>query len=817
MKHEDIIKKLTLEEKAAFCSGKDYWNLFSAQHAGLPGIMVTDGPHGLRKQNKERKDKSVSGVLGGSYPATCFPTAAATACSWDPELIFEMGEALGKECLKEKVSVLLGPGNNIKRSPLCGRNFEYFSEDPFLAGKMGTEYIKGVQSQGVGTSLKHFAGNNQESRRMTIDTVVDERALREIYLSAFEVCIKEGKPWTVMNAYNRLNGDYCSENEWLLTEVLRKEMGFEGVVVTDWGAENDIVAGLKAGQNLEMPSSGGINPAKIVKAVKSGELSEDILNERVDDIIELILKAKDNLKDYQCDMDSHHALARKIAANSVVLLKNKDNILPLSKEKTVAVIGHMAKEPRYQGAGSSLINPTKLDNAFDELSALGYTCRYAQGYDKAKDTPMQNMIDEAVRLAQGVDVAVVFIGLTEVYESEGFDRKHIDLPPAHNALVRAVAHTNKNVVVVLSGGSAVTMPWLSEVKGVLHGFLGGQAGGGAIADVLSGKVNPSGKLTETYPLKLEDNPSYENFPGNQLTVEYRESIYVGYRYYDKVLKPVLFPFGFGLSYTGFEYGGIELDKSEMPDTDTVTVSFRVKNTGELDGAEVAQIYVGAPESVIFKPVKELRAFKKVFLKAGEEKKVSVELSKRAFAYYNVNIHDWHCETGEYTIYVGASSRDLKLTSSIKVKSTVDAEVPDYRRSAPAYYSGIITNLPDKQFVSILGRELPPSERDPALPIDISCTLEMAQETKRGEKIIKLISFVIKKIGGGGVNEEMMKASAVQIPIRCFVTMSLGVFSESMAQSLIDILNGKSMGKGVGTMLTNLPAALKKLPNLIKSL
>lgn len=817
MKHKDIIEKLSLEQKAALCSGKDFWHLYSVPEAGLPEIMVTDGPHGLRKQDKERKDTSVKGVLDGSFPATCFPAAATTSCSWDTDMMYEMGEALGDECLKEKVSVLLGPGINIKRSPLCGRNFEYFSEDPYLTGEMGLGFINGVQSKGVGTSLKHFAANNQESRRMTIDAIVDERALREIYLTGFERCIKDGKPWTVMNAYNRLNGTYCSENEWLLSDVLRKEWGYYGVVVTDWGAENDMVLGIKSGQNLEMPSSGGINPAKIVEAVKNGNLSEDILNERVDEVVDLIVKSKESFKEHNFDIDKHHALARKIAANSVVMLKNKDEILPIANSKTVAVIGHMAKEPRYQGAGSSLISPTKLDNAFEELSNLGFTCCYAKGYDKAIDTPNQDMIDEAVRLANTADVAVVFIGLTEVYESEGFDRTHINLPPAHNALVKAVAQANKNTVVVLSGGSAVTMPWLDDVRGVLHGFLGGQAGGGAIADVLSGKVNPSGKLSETYPLALEDNPSHEYFPGKQLTVEYRESIYVGYRYYDKALKSVLFPFGYGLSYTTFEYSGIALDKAEMDDTDTLTVKFTITNTGEVDGAEVAQVYVSSPESKIFKPEKELKGFKKVFLKAGESKEVSVELSKRAFAYYNINIHDWHVETGEYTVLIGASSRDIKLSQGVKINSTVTADVPDYSSTAAAYYSGIIKDLPDKQFTALLGRELPKAERDPSLPIDINCTLEMAADTKRGEKINKLISSVIKRIGGGGVNEAMMRAAAVQMPIRCFVTMSLGVFSEPMAQALVDILNGKSLVKATGVFIKHLPTTLKKLPELMKSL
>ncbi len=815
MKHQDIVSQLTLEEKAAFCSGKDFWHLFSVPDKGIPEIMVTDGPHGLRKQ-QEKKEKGATGVLNASVPATCFPTAATTSCSWDTELLYEMGEALGDECLKEKVSVLLGPGVNIKRSPLCGRNFEYFSEDPFLTGELAAAFIRGVQSKGVGTSLKHYAANNQECRRMTIDTVVDERALREIYLAAFEKCVKEAKPWTVMNAYNKLNGTYCSENRWLLWNVLREEWGYDGLVVTDWGAENDRVLGLKAGNDLEMPTSAGMGAGKILAAIKDGTLSENVLDERVDTVVDLILKSKASFKNHTCDMDAHHALARKVAANSLVLLKNKDEILPLVKAKTIAVIGQMAKEPRYQGAGSSLIKPTQIDNAYDELTKLGYTCSYTAGYDKKTDQPKQELIDEAVRHATAADIAVVFIGLTEVYESEGFDRKHIDLPPAHDALAAAVAQANKNTVVVLSGGSAVKMPWLNDVKGVLHGFLGGQAGGGALADVLSGVVNPSGKLTETYPLKLEDTSSYENFPGNQLSVEYRESIYVGYRYFDKVFKPVLFPFGFGLSYTTFEYSDIAADKTSFCDTDTVTVRFKVKNTGALDGAEVAQLYVGAPESAIFKPEKELRAFQKVTLKAGEEKEVSLTLDKRAFAYYNVNIHDWHAESGTYTISVGSSSRDVRLTTEVTLNGA-DVPVPDYRAIAPAYYSGVITAIPDKQFIALLGRELPPATRDPSLPIDISCTLEMAQSTKRGAKINKLVSRILEKIGGGGVNSEMMRAAAVQLPMRCFVTMSAGVFSEEMGQALVDMLNGRSMLTCVGKFIKCAPGALKRLPALKKML
>ena len=816
MKYKDIVSKLTLEEKAALCSGKDFWHLVDVERLGLPSIMVTDGPHGLRKQNQEKT--AAGDVLGNSAPATCFPTASATASSWDTELICEMGKALGDECLKENVSVLLGPGINMKRSPLCGRNFEYFSEDPFLAGKMAASFINGVQSKGVGTSLKHFAANNQECRRMTINTVADERALREIYLTAFEIAVKEAEPWTVMNAYNKLNGTYCAENKWLLTDVLRDEWGFNGIVVTDWGAENEIVDGIKAGKNLEMPSSGGLGPQKIIKAVESGELDVNILDKNVDSIIELILKGAENLhSNYNCDMDAHHLLARKIASESIVLLKNEDKILPLDKSKKIAFIGEMARYPRYQGAGSSLINPTKIDSAYQEFLKNGYRVAYSRGYDKTTDVPDENLISSAVKLAEKADVVVIFAGLTEIYESEGFDRNHINLPPSHNALINAVAEKNKNVVVVLSGGSAVAMPWLNNVKGVLNGLLLGQAGGGATFDVLTGKVNPSGKLSETYPLSLADTPSRNNFPGTLISVEYRESIFIGYRYYDKTEKDVLFPFGFGLSYTSFEYSDIKLSKESITDSEAIIVSFKVKNTGDCDGAEIAEVYVAPPESKIFKAPKELKGFKKVFLKAGEEKTIEIELNKRSFAFYNVSINDWHVETGEYKILVGASSRDILLTDTVSITSSIDAEVPDYKLQAPVYYNGDMAVVSDEEFISVLGHELPESERDMSLPIDKTCTLEYAVNTLRGEKITKLISTVVEKIGGGGINSEMMQKTALQLPLRCLVTMSSGVFNDEMCDALCDMLNDKPLTPSAVKLIKNIPSALMKLPELFKSM
>ncbi len=817
MKYKEIISKLTLEEKASLCSGKDFWHLKDIERLSIPSILVTDGPHGLRKQNE---DKTAAGdVLGNSVPATCFPTASATASSWNTALIYEMGKALGDECLKEQISVLLGPGVNIKRSPLCGRNFEYFSEDPFLAGKLSASFINGVQSKGIGTSLKHFAANNQECRRMTVNTVADERTLREIYLTAFEIAVKEAMPYTVMNAYNKLNGTYCAENKWLLNDVLRDDWGFNGVVVTDWGAENEIVDGIKAGKNLEMPSSGGIGVKKIIDAVNSGELSEDTLDENVDKLLALIFKGAENIRrDYTCDMEKHHNLARKIAGECMVLLKNEDNILPLkNKSKKIAVIGEMAKSPRYQGAGSSLINPTKIDNAFSEFLKAGYRVGYSKGYDKSTDVPDEKLIRSAVELAEKSDVAVVFAGLTEVYESEGFDRKHIDLPPSHNKLIKAVSEVNENVVVVLSGGSAVTMPWICDVKAVLNGLLTGQASGSAVVDILSGKVNPSGKLSETYPLSIEDTPAFNNFPGTLISVEYREGIFVGYRYYDKTGKEVLFPFGYGLSYTSFEYSDIKLSKKSIKDTETVTVSFKVKNTGNYDGAEVSQLYVSSPESKIFKAPKELKGFKKVFLKVGEEKEVEIELDKRSFAFYNVNINDWYAESGEYKILVGASSRDIRLEEKIKVSSSFDAEVPDYTDVAPVYYDGDMSLVTDEEFKAVLGSDIPESTRDMSLPIDKNCTLEYSAGTKRGDKVTEIVTFVVEKVGGGGINSEMMKNTAFQLPLRCLVTMSSGVFNDEMCDALVDMLNGESLAKSTAKLLKNVPNALKQLPELFKSM
>ena len=823
MKHPEIISKMSLEQKAKFVSGFDYWHLEECKELGLPQIMITDGPHGLRKQDP--KGKNVG--LGNSVPTTCMPPAATSACSWDEDLLREEGEALAEECLAEKVSVILGPGTNIKRSPVCGRNFEYFSEDPLLAGKMSAALINGCQSKGVGTSLKHFACNSQEAFRMVINEVIDERAMRELYFPAFEIAVKESQPWTIMNSYNRINGVYASQNDWLQNKVARDEWGFEGLFVTDWGASVDRVPGLKAGTDLEMPTSGALNTRRIIDAVNNGALDIAVLDERVDTVVDLIIKSKPALEtEHTYDIEAHHEIARRVAEGSMVLLKNDDSVLPLKNGQKIAVIGEMAKSPRYQGAGSSVINPTKIDNAYDALVEAGADVTYAQGYYKSAPTKKDKnrktedqLIAEAVEAARAADVAVVFVGLTEEFEGEGYDRENINMPDNHNALVSAVAKANPNTVVVLAGGSVVYIPWISEVKGLLNSGLGGQAGGSAVANILVGKVNPSGKIAETYPIDFKDNPTYGNYPGEPVISEHKESVYIGYRFYDTAKKNVLFPFGYGLSYTSFEYSDLKLSADKIKDNETVTASFKIKNTGSVDGAEIAQVYVADLKSTIFRPEKELRGFTKVFLKAGEEKEVSITLGKRAFAYFNVNIGDWHVESGEFDILVGASSRDIRLSATLDVESTVEAEIPDYRESAPAYYTADRCGMSNAQWAAVYGQPLPAKERGADQRIDIYCCLNDARNTKWGGRICKLI---VKIVAGAGSAEngdgKMLAAMATQIPIRNFIAMSMGVFSPKMADGLLMLLNDDTSSfKGICKILSGVPSAIAKAPKLLKSI
>lgn len=677
-----LIAQMTLEEKAGMCSGANFWETKAVDRLGIPSIMMSDGPHGLRKQSESPDHMG----LNASIPATCFPPESALACSWDRSLMEKIGAAIGEECQAENISIILGPGSNIKRSPLGGRNFEYLSEDPYMSSEMAAGHIRGVQSRGVGTSLKHFAANNQEYNRLLIDTIVDERTLREIYLASFEGAVKKAQPWTVMCAYNKVNGEFCSEHRHLLTEILKDEWGHEGFVVSDWGAVNDRADGLAAGMELEMPTSGGFGDKRIVDAVKGGKIPEAALDNAVERILGIVFKAVDNKKsNASYSKEEHHQLARKAEAECMVLLKNEDGILPLKKEGTLAVIGGFAKKPRYQGGGSSHINPTKIDipvTEMEKIAGSNMKILYADGYKldndgglfspkvftSESDVADSDLINEAVAIAAKSDVAVIFAGLPESYESEGYDRQHMKLSEGHNKLIEAVAKVQKNVVVVLSNGSPVEMPWLSQVKGLLEGYLGGQAFGGAVADLLFGHANPCGKLAETFPMKLSDNPSYLNFHGDPKKVEYREGLFVGYRYYDaKEIEP-LFPFGYGLSYTTFEHTEIAADKTEIYDDETVGVHVRVRNTGKVNGKETVQLYVRDVQSSVIRPYRELKGFEKIDLAPGEEKTVNFMLDKRSFAFYDIEKRDWRVESGEFEILAGSSSKNLALKTTIKVQN-----------------------------------------------------------------------------------------------------------------------------------------------------
>lgn len=662
---KELISKMTLEEKAGLCSGLDFWHTKPVERLGVPAVMVSDGPHGLRKQDEEGDHLGIN----DSIKAVCMPAACATAASFDRDLIGRMGEAIGDSCQHEKLSVVLGPAVNIKRSPLCGRNFEYFSEDPYLAGEMSASYINGVQSRNVGTSIKHFAANNQEHRRMSSSSNVDERTLREIYFPAFEISVKKAQPWTVMCSYNRLNGTYASEHPWLLTDVLRGEWGFEGYVMSDWGAVSDRVAGVAAGLDLEMPASGGINDKKIVEAVRAGKLDEALVDQAVERILTINYRYLDNAKpETPWDQEADHQLSAQIAAECMVLLKN-EGVLPLCKDEEIAFIGGFATKPRFQGGGSSHINCFKTTSAMEAVDGLKVT--YAQGYSVEKDEATDEMIAEAVAAAKAAKAAVVFAGLPDAYESEGYDRTHMAMPACQNKLIEAVAAANANTVVVLHNGSPVEMPWIDKVKGVLEAYLGGQAVGQAVVKVLFGDVNPSGHLPETFPVKLSDNPSYLYYGGEGNEADYREGIFVGYRYYDKKDMEVLFPFGYGLSYTTFACSNLRLSASEITDQETLTATVTVKNTGACAGKTVVQLYVGDKVSTVLRPVRELKGFEKVELAPGESKDVSFELDKRAFAYWNTELSDWHVETGEFTIEVGQSSRDIEVCGTVTVNSTVE--------------------------------------------------------------------------------------------------------------------------------------------------
>lgn len=800
MKYADIISKMTLEEKASLTSGKDFWQSMNIERLGINSMFLSDGPHGIRKQAAAADHLG----LNASIPATCFPTAATVANSWSEELGHMIGDYLGEEAVAQKVNVLLGPGTNMKRNPLCGRNFEYFSEDPYLAGKMAASYIKGIQSHGISACVKHFCANNQEERRMVIDTIVDERTLREIYLTAFEIAVKEGNSKTIMSSYNMLNGIYTNENLHLMREILREEWGYDGVVVTDWGGNNDRVAGLIAGNELEMPTTSGETNIDIINAVKSGKIKEEILDECVDRMLELIFTTEEVYKraTKEFDIEKHHKMAQRAAEESIVLLKNQETILPLKPKTKVAIIGDFAKTPRYQGAGSSVVNPTKLDNTLAcinevELESIGY----AQGFERYGKKSAK-LINEACELAKKAEVVLLYIGLDEATEAEGLDRQDMKVPGNQLELLEAVSKVNPNIVAVLSCGSAVEMPWINKVKGLVHAYLSGQAGAKAVLRVLCGEVNPSGKLAETYPIRYEDCSSANNFPGKEVSVEYREGLFIGYRYYDTANVKVLFPFGYGLSYTTFQYEDLKVNEDG--------VTFTLKNTGEVSGAEVVQLYIGRTSDKVFRPKKELKGFKKVFLNPGEAKEITIKFDDKSFRYFNVVTNSWEEEAGEYNIYVGASCEDIKLSGVITREGT-GADSPYNKAILQSYFSGKTSDVAVKEFEGLLGRKVPEAKWDRTKPLGYNDTIAQCQYAKglAARLAIKLINFAywfLRKIGKR-TTANIIMMSIYHMPFRGIARMTGGVMNMPMLDGLLMMVNGHFF-KGLRHLLKEREKMLK---------
>ncbi len=791
MDSKEIVAGLTLEEKSSLASGKTFWTTKPIERMGVPSVLMTDGPHGLRKEEGAEEEKGLTNVMKGSYKATCFPTAVTTASTWDPELLARIGEALGEEAIDQGVSTVLGPGTNIKRSPLCGRNFEYFSEDPFLAAEMSTAYVNGVQSKGVGCSLKHFCGNNQEYFRMSIDSRIDERALREIYLPAFEQTVKRAQPWQIMCSYNKLNGTYLSDNKRMLTDILRGEWGFEGIVVSDWGATNDRVEGIKAGMDLQMPTCKGADDRKIVKAVKDGTLEEKDLDVTTERVVSYALKCQKNKPEtpQKADYEAHHRLCREVGAKGAVLLKN-NGALPLGKEK-VAFIGKLAEESRYQGAGSSRIECNRLTHLIQALTVAGRDFIYAPGYILEGEGRDEKLLAEAIETAKRVDKIVAVIGLTDLYESEGFDRSHMDLPAGHNELIEKLCELGKEVIVVLQGGSPVTMPWKDKVSAILNVYLQGEAVGESTMDVLYGDVNPGGKLAETYPEQLSDVISQKYFPMGPKTVEYRESIFVGYRYFDAAKKTVAFPFGYGLSYTTFSVSDFRISRTE---NGNYKVSCNVTNTGKREGSEVIQVYVGQETSPVFKAEKELKGFKRVYLAAGETKAVEIELTDRAFAFYNTAVGDWTMLPGIYRLYVGTSSRDILWEEEAQVEAP-EVELPAYSDEVKKTYGNVaeVEEITKECFESLCGEKLPDNEPYKVGEFHQNCTLQDLSCTRLGRFLCKSIQFVGKKMAGDAVNAAMIVNTATSIPLRAFSGFSGGVLSPYSVDGLVDVFNKKRGG------------------------
>ena len=785
MKYKELIEKMTLEEKASLCSGADFWHTKGIERLGIPSMMLTDGPHGLRKQ----PDKADHLGLNGSLPATCFPTASALASSWDEELISRVGQCIGKEAAGEDVSVVLGPGLNIKRDPLCGRNFEYFSEDPYLAGKLAAAMVRGIQSQGVSACVKHYAVNSQETGRMGMNEVVDERALREIYLEGFRYAVTEGRPGCLMTSYNRVNGVFANENMHLLRDILRNEWGYEGMVVTDWGGNNDRVAAIKAGCSLEMPASGGITDAQIVRAVKSGELDERLLDEAVDRYLSLLYSTRPALgKGKRFNYSLHHQTAREAAARCAVLLKNEGRILPLKKGQSVAVIGDFAALPRYQGAGSSLINPTKLDCALEALKESGLDIAgYAQGFLRSGGKSEKLKV-QALDLAEQAEVCLLFLGLDEGRETEGKDRSNMRLAENQLELLKELYSAGHKIAVVLSAGAPVELPWAEMPKAILMAYLGGQAGGGAIADLVSGKLSPSGKLAESFPLCYSDCPTAGYYPGRELSAEHRESLYVGYRYYDTAKKPVAFPFGHGLTYSRFEYSDLEVNGREL--------CFRLKNIGLVKAAETAQVYISSPDCPLFHPEKELKAFAKVELEPGEERFVRLKLDEHAFAHYSVEKGAWLEFPGLYKIQVGASSRDIRLRKSYVIEGEKAAQ--QSCESLPHYRQGNVQAVPDDEFEALLGRPLPPERWDRDAPAGPEDTISRDRNKPgMGRLAYSSLNIARKALAAAGRGAAANNIQFIMdMPYNKLQRMSGGIVTEGALEGYLDMLNGHVIKGGV---------------------
>ena len=770
MKHADIISKLTIEQKCALLSGKNTWQTQYYPKQGVPSIWLSDGPNGLRKQAGAADHLG----LNPSEPATCFPTAAAMANSWDPALGEEIGRALGEETAAYRVNVLLGPGLNIKRSPLCGRSFEYFSEDPYLSGKMAAGYVRGIQANGVAACPKHFAVNSQELRRMASDSILDERTLRELYLTAFEIVVKEAQPKAIMSAYNKVNGVYANENKHLLVDILRKDWGFDGAVVTDWGGSNDHVEGVKNGSTLEMPSPGLGAARKLLKALEEGKISEHTIDERVDELLDLALSTDEAIQKAPRKFDeaAHHQLAKRAAAESIVLLKNEDGILPLKHGKKVTLIGDFAIKPRYQGAGSSMVNPTRLDSLKDAAEAAGLNLiGYCSGYERS-GKPNKAYLEEAVAQAKLAEVVILCIGLDESSESEGLDRSHICLPAVQKQLLDAVAAVNKNLVVVVSAGSVIETDWVTKCKAVVHGYLGGQAGAGAMMDVLTGWQNPCGKLAETIPLNYTDTPAANYFPGKKQNVEYREGLYIGYRYYETACKEVRYPFGYGLSYTTFEYSDLKVNED--------SAAFTITNTGDWDGAEIAQLYIAKPGAKIFRPERELKGFSKVFLKAGESQTVTIPLDDKAFRYWNVQTNRWEVEGGIYQIQIGASVQDIRLMGLLNVKGT-NAPDPYEGKKLACYRTATIKSVPDDEFETLLGHPVPEEKT----VIDRTMTLgELNHSRSPLCWLIAGVLTLLLKAGEKKGKPDLNILFQYNMPLRALAQMTNGMIGEEFVDGLV---------------------------------